>query len=147
MSHNEFEDDKEFKEVFAKLKMIKNMDLTPPDPNYFSTLLARTRQRIEQEQEPRSMAREFWRKSFFAFLQTPIVTLSMAIILIVLFFSVSEIGELSLLRQKNVYSSLAQELELLGPHSTHPEDDTFLLEELNDLNDEQLNNLLKSLET
>src|SRR3989338_5685937 len=97
MSHNEFEDDKEFKEVFAKLKMMKNMDLTPPDPTYFSTLLARTRQRIEQEKENKTVS---W-KSFFAFFQTPVVALSMAMVLIVLFLSVSEIGELSLLRQKN----------------------------------------------
>ncbi len=141
MSHKEFEDNEEFKEVFAKLNMIKNMDLNPPDPTYFSTLLARTRQRIEQER-----THSLWEK-IATFFKTPAVALSMAMVLIVLFFSVSELGDISLLRQKNVYSSLAKELELLGPHTTHPEDDTFLLEELNELNDEQLNTLLQSLET
>ena len=143
MSYNEFEDDKEFKEVFAKLNRIKNMDLTPPDPTYFSTLLARTRQRIEQEKSLRSRG---W-KNFFSFFRSPVAALSMAMVLIVLFFSISELGDIPLFRQKNVYSSLAQELELLGPHATHPEDDVFLLEELGEMNDEQLNNLLKSLET
>ena len=144
MNDHGFEDDEEIKAVYTKLNMIKNMDLNPPNPAYFSTLLARTRQRIEQEKTA-----GLWEK-IFTFFQTPkipIAALSIAMVLIVLLFSVSEIGDISLLRQKNIYSSLAQELELLGPHITHPEDDTLILEELNELNDEQLHNILNSLGT
>lgn len=134
----------EIKEVYAKLNLVKTITPEPPDSTYFSTLLARTRQRIEQEQKP-----PLWERAS-AFFRMPIVALSLAMVFIVLIFSLSEIGDISLFRQKNVYSSLAQELKLLGPHGTYPpypEDEPLLLEDLNQLTDEQFNTLLNSLET
>jgi len=128
----------ELNALFGTLEEVKK-ELPKPPLGYFSTLLSRTRQRMENESAPSFIER------LYALLRYPVAATAAAALFLVLAFSSGRFYERILVANKDqYYAQLAQELikeQIFEEYSgnQHP------LESLIFLEDQQIENVLETV--
>ncbi|HBQ22091.1 MAG: hypothetical protein A2Z91_03655 [Deltaproteobacteria bacterium GWA2_38_16] len=130
----------EFKKLLDSLQELKKAPVEDPGEAYFSTLLQRTRSRIEENQ-PQPLL-----KRFFSLFSVPTFAFSAALGVILVVLAVNQIEDLSLFQQKNVYGSLAKELIRMDSHDVSDHSEDSILDDMNDLDDAQLEEIIQNLE-
>jgi hypothetical protein len=129
----------DIKTFSLNLKNIDKAYIKPPE-GYFSTLLARTRQRMENEFRPS------FSELLTAFLRRPAVVTPVMGLLCILTFTVGRVYERQTSnREDRLFTSLAQ--ELVDHYSDSSS--TFIhppLEGLEELNSSEINHLLETLQ-
>jgi len=124
--------------LFGGLDSIKEAQTEPP-AGYFSTLLARTRRRIEAEQKPSFIQR------LIAGVRLQVPAISMTVLLLAVFLSSKKIYDFELMDESRLYAQMAEEMIAHGIHTQGIASEIFL-KQMNNLSDEKIDKLINTLE-